>query len=679
LKVNREQTPKLLNGFDPRWWGVVEKPSRYIGGEIGSVVKETAEARIALVFPDLYDIAMSNLGLMILYEIVNDHPEWAAERAYAPAPDMEGLLRERGVRLGSLETGRPLCDFDAVGVTLQYDLCATNLLMMLDVGGVPLTAAERSTGDPIVIGGGPVVFNPEPWVDFFDLFALGDGEEMTVEIMRVLEQANREGWDRKSRLQRLKKIEGVMDPRDWSYELLPDGRIGAVQPLTERLQASRSFLSDLENAPYITRPVVPYASTTFDRYCVEISRGCTRGCKFCYAGMIYRSVRERSPKKVAELMEQGLAHSGFSEISLSSLSAGDYRHPELLLSGLERRFGGIDLSLSFPSMRVGTLSGEKLGHIAELKRHSSFTLAPEAGTQRLRDLINKPDQEEEILAQCAEVFASGQEAVKLYFMIGLPSETDEDLQGIVDLAAKIRNTGRKHGKRPRVTVSVSTFVPKPHTPFQWVEQLGSDEVRRRQRLLRDAFARLKIEFRWHDDRLSWLEGVFSRGDRRLGGAVLAAYRRGARFDGWGEYYDQALWKAAFAQVGLSAEDYFRARDLDEPLPWDYIDAGPTREFMRKEFKKVSAAAPKVTEDCRDGPCLNCGVQSPHEHCHHLPSDQPVVQAPLAFYPTVGQASPSASKGIGDVVAVQLTIQGAMRFLSQQERAVTLMRAVRRAG
>ena len=581
---------------------LVDQPARYTGGERGTVVKDPAQVRLrfALAFPEVYEIAQSHLGLQILYDLLNGRPDLQAERVYAPWVDMETLLRQRGLPLASLDTCSPLAEFDIIGFSLQYELTYTNILMMLDLGGIPLLSRDRNASHPLIIAGGPCAFHPEPIGDFIDAFLLGDGEEAIFDICDAYR-----AWDKKDRrnlLQTLSQIPGVYVPTFFTLEHTEDGTLREICPLDPaQMVVRKRVVRDLNSIPPLKSQVVPNVNIVHDRIAVEVMRGCVRGCRFCQAGYIYRPLRERDPRALQQQIEKLVEQSGYEEVSLLSLSTGDYSCVNPLLREVMNRFSGLKVSVSLPSTRVDALSPHILEEIRRVRK-TGFTLAPEAGSQRLRDVIQKEYKEEELVEAARMLFGLGWKSVKLYFMLGLPSETEEDLLGIVDLCRKVSAAG-KH--RCQVTASVSTFVPKPHTPFQWAAQLGLEETEARQDLLRKTLRRYGIQFKWHDARLSFLEGVFARGDRRLAAPLLSAYRLGCRFDGWTDQFRLDLWQQAFAAHGIDPNFYLRRRLLDEPLPWDHLDSGVTKKWLQRDLAKAFAAT--LTPDCSVERCSYCGA------------------------------------------------------------------------
>jgi len=577
------------------------RPGRYLGNEFNSAGKTWAATAVrgALIFPDLYEIGMSHQGLHILYHIINGENGALAERCYCPDKDAEALLRQAGQRLSALESGRPLTDFDFLGITLPYELCYTNILTILDLAGIPFYAAARGESWPLILGGGAGAFNPEPVAAFFDAILLGDGEEAILDILRLLTENKKDPRPRAELLRQMAAIPGMYVPSLF----VDDG--GALRPLDESVPAPRHrILPNLDDGRHLLRPLVPNTKIIHDRLGIEIARGCTRGCRFCQAGITYRPVRERSVEQIMTLAEEGIAHSGFEELALLSLSTGDYSCLPRLFPQLVDHFADSFVSVSLPSMRVGTLTPEIMEQIRRVRK-TGFTLAPEAGSERLRRVINKGISEEDLLATCQAAFALGWQGVKLYFMIGLPGETAEDIQAIIDLCRKIRAaSGIGGGGKKNVAASVGIFVPKPHTPFQWQGQLGIDEGRERIFFLRQHLPK-GVTIKWQIPEQSFLEGVFSRGDRWLAGLIEAAWRLGARLDGWSEHFRLATWRQAASDCGMVLEEYLRPRRLDEILPWSHLDCGVTAEFLLTEWRKSQEEI--YTPDCRYHACQGCGV------------------------------------------------------------------------
>lgn len=591
----------------------VQKPARYTGGEFGSIIKspEETEVTIALAFPDVYEVGMSYLGFKILYHLLNKEQGVAAERVYAPWIDMEAKMRERNIMLRTLETDKALNECDFVGFTLQYELSYTNILNMLDLGGVPLLSAERGEEDPFVIVGGPCVYNPEPLADFFDFAIIGEGEEIMVELMdcyKAWKKAGKPGG-RQGFLQEVVNLQGIYVPSFYKAEYNEDGTVAAVRPLADNVPATvqKRVVKDLNTVDFPTAPIVPFGEIVHDRIMLEVFRGCSRGCRFCHAGMVYRPVRERKPEVLKELARKLVDNTGYNEISLVSLSTADYSCLAPLIHDLIREFKEDKVSVSLPSLRIDSFSVD-IAKEVQAVRKSGLTFAPEAGSQKMRDIINKGVTEEDLMNAVGAAFASGWSSVKLYFMIGLPGETDEDVLAIADLAKKVQYkyyevTGKRGAK---VTVSASSFVPKPYTAFQWFGQNDLETLRRKQFLLKDALKVKNITFQYHDAKTGIIEAVFARGDRRVGKALLAAWQKGARFDGWSDCFSFERWQEAMTEAGLDIDFYAaRERGMDEVFPWEHIQPAVDRRFLRREWEK--AQAQQLTHDCRRGSCTGCGV------------------------------------------------------------------------
>ncbi len=594
---NLDQTEALIQ---------VSRPSRYLGGELGSICKLDSgiDVRMVLAFPDVYEVGMSHIGFPILYNILNGLNWAAAERVYSPWADMEQWLRDQQQPLCSLETSLPLGEFDIIGFTLQYELSYTNLLTMLDLSGIPLRRKNRDDDAPLIVVGGPCAFNPEPLADFFDVAVIGDGEEAVVELITLVRRAKLEKWNRRQLLQQLAGCEGFYVPAFFDVSYQSNGCVDSITPLLPGYdKVHRRFVKDLETAPFPTRPIVPFMETVHNRVAMEITRGCTRGCRFCQAGYIYRPVRERSPEKIKDLIAESLQHSGFEEVSLLSLSSGDYTCIEPLLQQLMAEYANDRVAVSLPSLRVGSLTPALMEEVKKVRK-TGFTLAPEAGSERLRELINKGISADDLLESTKQAFQLGWRLIKLYFMMGLPTETDADLQELIDLAAQVKKSGKGTGGND-VNVAVSTFVPKPHTPFQWEAQIGIDETLRKQRLLQDGLRQRKLRFKYHGAEASFMEGVFARGDRRLSAVLERAVALGCRFDGWRECFDFSKWQQAFADCDMDPSWYLRQREEEEVLPWDHIDCGVSKKFFLKERHKAFAGA--ATLDCRNGVCHGCDV------------------------------------------------------------------------
>jgi len=590
----------------------VQKPGRYTGGELNSVVKDIKDVniRFAFCFPDTYEIGMSHLGMKILYALYNEVPDVWCERVFAPWDDMEKVMRENNIPLYGLESGDAISEFDFIGFTMQYELSYTNVLNMLELGGVRLLAAERANDDPIVVCGGPCVCNPEPLADFVDIFSLGEGEEVSIEMFDLYRKCKAEGFDRKKFLRLAADIPGLYIPSLYDVSYGEDGTIAAFTPRDSAPATIRKrIVEDFDKAFRLDKIVVPQIEIVHDRVVGEIFRGCIRGCRFCQAGYIYRPVRERKPDTINEMCRDMCMNTGYDEISLSSLSSSDYTQLSPLLDKLLSWTEDSKVSISLPSLRVDGFSAELTEKLQKVRR-GGLTFAPEAGTQRLRDVINKNVTERELYETCRTAFLGGWNSVKLYFMLGLPTETDEDVKGIADLAQMVVNTyyenpDRPKGKAVSVSASASTFVPKPFTPFQWEPQITIDEIHRRQKVLQSTVTSRKISLSWHDANTSFLEAVFARGDRRLGAVLLRAHELGCRFDSWEEFFDLDVWRKAFADCGVDPDFYAcRARSYEEILPWDHIDFGITKKFLISEREKSLRA--ETTPHCRIK-CAGCGA------------------------------------------------------------------------
>ncbi|MBN1369496.1 MAG: TIGR03960 family B12-binding radical SAM protein [Dehalococcoidaceae bacterium] len=596
----------------------VQKPARYTGGEWQSFVKNWGQTgiRVAVSYPDTYEVGMSNITIPILYQVVNEL-DWAlAERVFAPWPDMERALRQAGVKLQSLESGHELREFDLVGFSLGYELTFTNVLNILDLGGIAPKSIDRGESEPLVMAGGIGALNPEPLSDFVDFFVIGDGEEALPRVLKAIHEGKKTKTPRRRILEALAGLEGVYVPSLYDVEYAGDGVFKHIVPSGSgaRLPVKRLFCRQLPPPP--TMPVVPLIETIQDRAAVEISRGCTRGCRFCNAGFYYRPLRHRRPDDIADTVSSLCANCGYDEVTLLSLSAGDYPG----ITGLIRRLGRDDLfkdiTFSLPSLRVDAGSLDLVESLNE-KRKSGLTLAPEAATERLQRVINKIIPEEEILRTAAAAFERGWVNLKLYFMLGLPTETDKDLEAIALLTHKVYDLGRLcPGRRPRLRLSLSTFVPKPHTPFQWVSQIPGNEIMRRVNVVRNLIDRRGISLSWQKPETSLLEAVFSRGDRRLGRAIYRAWELGARFDGWDELFEFELWRQAFNETGIDPAFYAnREREITESLPWSHIDNGISAEFLQEEYRRALRGI--VTPDCRVDDCNLCGLQMQINNCHNL--------------------------------------------------------------
>jgi radical SAM family uncharacterized protein len=596
----------------------VKKPLRYLGNEYNAVKKDwkAVKLRSLFAFPDVYEVGMSHLGLQILYGLVNEQADYLMERVFAPWPDMEEELHTRGLSLFSLESLRPLADFDCIGFTLQYEMSYTNILNILALGGIPLQAEERGNEEPLIMAGGPCAYNPEPLADFIDFFVLGEGEEVLLEILKVMAEhrALRQGkQDKKVLLKELARLKGVYVPTFYEAFYDEKGKFLGVKVKESDVapQVVKRVVKDLDHAYFPLRPIVPYLEVVHDRMMLEVLRGCTRGCRFCQAGFLYRPVRERSKDLLLHQAEKISEQTGHNEISLTSLSTSDYTCVESLLQETLNRFEGKNIGVSLPSLRVDSFS-VNLAKEVQRVRKTGLTFAPEAGTQRLRDVINKNVTEKNLMEVVEAVFAEGWTQLKLYFMLGLPTETYADLDGIADLAAKVlfraREILREKGsrRRPQVTVSVSSFVPKPHTPFQWEPQDPIKVLQEKQKYLRNKIKEKGIIYNYHEAELSFLEAVFAKGDRRLGKVLLEAWRLGCRFDGWSEHFRYDLWREAFQKTGLVPEEIAnQSLTYEDALPWDHLDTGVKKEYLWQEREKAYHIA--TTEDCRFATCSNCGI------------------------------------------------------------------------
>jgi radical SAM family uncharacterized protein len=594
-----------LDGILPR----VSKPARYTGGEWNAVVKDWdgTPLRVVLAYPDIYEIGMSNMGLAILYDILNRQPDVLCERVFAPWTDMEEAMRQAGIPLFSLETRHPLSEFDVIGFSLGYELSYTNVLNMLDLAGLPPLAEQRRRALPLVLAGGSGALNPEPLAEFIDAFALGDGEELALDIVACLHRFKAgTGRSKLGLLRELARVEGMYVPRFYSVGYAPDGTIAETKPVDTAAPPTvrKRFVQKLPPPP--NRPIVPFVQAVHDRAGIEIQRGCTQGCRFCQAGVIYRPRLERTVEEVVQTARELLSNTGYRELSLVSLSTTDHSQIVPMVRALRREVGE-DVSISLPSLRVDSFSAELARLVAGPGRHA-ITFAPEAGSQRLRSVINKLLTDEDVLQAAEVAFSCGWTGLKLYFMVGLPTETLEDVQGIVQLAAQVKEIGRRHHRgRARVRVSTSTFIPKPHSPFQWAAQSAAEDLAPKYELLRRGCKRAGVEFTWEDPEGSLLEAVLSRGDRRLGRAILRAWQLGCRFDAWHEHLDGGKWQQALAECGLDPVFYAqRELGLYEKLPWSHIDVGVSEAYLRGEWLKAQRGEP--TADCHIQTCNVCGME-----------------------------------------------------------------------
>lgn len=600
----------------------VEKPARYIGGEINSYNKDknSVDIRYAFCFPDVYEVAMSHLGTKILYYVMNEREDTYCERCFAPWPDMEKALRENNIPLGTLETKDSLKEFDILGFTLQYEMSYTNILNMLDMCDIPLRASERGEEYPIVMMGGPCAYNPEPLYDIADAFVLGEGEEVTNEILDVYKAMK--GKPKAEYLRVISKIQGVYVPSLYDVTYNEDGTIKAMTPKFDDVPKSvkKRILIDFDANKFPDKFIVPYTEIIHDRIVIETTRGCTRGCRFCQAGMIYRPVREKTTERLMEEIDVLLKNTGYEEISLSSLSICDYSNIQNLIMNLIEKYGEEKVGVSIPSLRIDSFSVDLIKEIQKVRK-TGLTFAPEAGTQRMRDVINKGVTEEDLLVATRSAFESGWSTIKLYFVIGLPYETTEDVVGIADLAQKVVdeyfNVPKHIRKRGlRVTVSTSILVPKPFTPFQWAPMNQMPEVKEKISALRNSIKSKAINYNWHESPLSYLEAVFARGDRRLCDVLIKAFEKGARFDGWNEYFNYETWQEALEECNVDGDFYaYRERSYDEILPWDFIDIGVSKRYLISENEKAKELI--LTPDCREK-CTGCGINASFKEgeCFH---------------------------------------------------------------
>jgi radical SAM-linked protein len=620
--------------------------------------REASKVRVLLAFPDVYEIGMSHLGILLLYEILNSRPGTLCERAFAPWPDMEAHLRAAGEPFCSLESGTPAREFDIVGFSLSYELTYTNVLAMLDLSGIPLSRQDRKEGDPLVLGGGVCTLNPAPVEEFFDALLVGDGEEAALEILSCLHAWKDRAGTRRELLDGLSRIEGVYVPG-------------------VSTRVSRRVIPDLASSPLLPAPILPAMRVVHDRLSIEISRGCARGCRFCQAGYVYRPVRERDPLLLLRYLQEAAPRTGYDEVGLLSLSAADYGCIDRLITEAMETLSPERISVSLPSLRLDALSENTVQQIRKVRK-TGFTLAPEAGTDRLRRSINKDIHDEELLRSAEWIFANGWQKLKLYFMVGLPGETAADVAAIGQMAKRVASVARRHGKRNTVTASLTAFVPKPHTPFQWERQIGKEEIEERVAIVRAGVGRDRnVEVKFHSPAVSELEGAFSRGDAALSGVLLRAYRLGARFDGWTEAFRPDAWRQAFAEERIDMHDYLAERDPLRPLPWDFVDAGIDREFLLSERSKARSG--EATPDCRTGECSACGACPPglsNITYSSLHAEEP--SPPAAWEPGSVAAAQRAAAG-RHLLRIRYSKEGAARYLSGLEIQSLWGRALRRAG
>jgi radical SAM family uncharacterized protein/radical SAM-linked protein len=639
---------------------IVSKPVRYLGQEIHSIKKDPAGVKLkfCLAFPDVYEVGMSHLGIQILYHLLNEKEGIACERAFAPWGDMEKVLRGKKIPLSSLESSTPLHQFDMIGFSLQYELCLTNFLNMLDLSNIPLFSKDRDDRFPFIIAGGPLTFNPAPVADFFDALVIGDGEEVVLDIchlaLRWKEAGGKEARAKKEDfLKSLSQLEGVYVP--------------SLHTGGQRIRKRAVF--ELNRTFFPTCPIVPYMKVVHDRLNIEIARGCKRGCRFCEAGFIHRPYRERSPKVIHEILNASLKRTGYEEVSLLALSAGDYSSIEPLLSDLMDRFESKRVAVSFPSLRIENV----VGHLAEevkRVRKTGFTIAPEAGTERLRRVINKELDEMVFFQGISDLFSKGWKNLKLYFMMGLPTEKEEDLRGVIELTQKIASLGERQKIHPNINVSVSTFVPKPHTPFQWESQIALEEMKEKLHWMRDGVKRSHFRFKWQDPHLSFLEGIFSTGERNLSRVLVEAFRLGCRFDGWSDQFQYPLWKEAFEKTGLKMDFHTRKRKFEDALPWSFIDTGMEPQFLWEEYQK--GLGEKISPPCVKENCYRCGICDGNTITvrEGVPAEKKALE---------GMSKKEIrKKRMKKKIRLKFRKVGEMRFLSHLELAHLFYRASKRA-
>jgi len=673
---------------------LVSKPHQYVGNELNVCRKDHSEVsvRFALAYPDTYSIGMSHQGLKILYHLLNRRSDAVAERVYAPWVDMESLMRERGIPLFSLESHLPVAEFDVLGFTLQHELNFTNVLNMLDLAGIPLHTEDRSESDPLVLAGGSCASNPEPLADFIDAFVIGDGEELVEEIADEVIRGKEHGWNRQQVLVNLAGRQGVYIPALYRPRYDEDGRFRELLPLRHEAPASieARIIAELKPEHYPSKPLVPLTEIAHDRLSIEIMRGCTRGCRYCHAGMVYRPVREKSPRAIIEEAVNGIDHSGWDELSLLSLSSSDYSSLADVISELNRLLADQKIALALPSLRPESFT-QQLALSMQQVRRTGLTFAPESGSARLRKVINKDFLEEDLFRSLQIAFDNGWESIKLYFMIGLPTETWDDLHAIIELCRNIRRQVRKGGRR-EIHISISPFTPKPHTPFQWAEQDPVDELEKKARFLKSHLARRGVRVSWRDPQVSFLEAVFSRGDRQLGRVLELAWRSGCRFDSWTEQFDSSRWQRIFSETGIDPRRYVQERSRDIPLPWDHINYGVGHRYLAGERDR--ALAERSTPDCRKSGCHQCGVHQSRQLKGKLASSPRQKDTPQQERsgtgamdgrtgPAWGRKKKRALRGQPQIAKTRMRVQYSkerpIRFLSHLDMVRLFERTIRRAG